>query len=663
MNIYRKLRPEEIQTLESNMCSASDWDSVDVAEEFDPRHVRYARFSGNISIGAFRRIFDLPGGMRKHSGIYYATLHNVTVGDDCCIENVKNYIANYEIGSGTFIENVDILITDGPSLFGNSIEVSVLNETGGHEVLIYDRLSAQTAYLMTMYRNRPKLISALNDMIRCHADSRASQTGYIGRDVIIADAGYIKNVRIGDCCKIEGASRLKNGTIASNREAPVHIGVGVIGDDFIIESGARVEDSVTFSRCFIGQACRLGHGYSATDSLFFSNCQGENGEACSIFAGPYTVTHHKSILLISGMFSFLNAGSGSNQSNHMYKLGPIHMGIMERGAKTASDSYILWPARVGAFSLVMGRHVSHLDTSDLPFSYLIEEQNTTYIMPGANLKSVGTIRDAKKWPMRDGRSDPDLLDCINFNLLSPYTIRKMMNASEMLNDLLRVSGETARTYSYKDGVIKASSLRKGLQYYSYAIDKFLGNTLISRIMCSEFSTFAELLDCFVPESDYGEGEWVDIAGMIASEDAVSALIYDIESGIVNNVYLLHERFKKIHNDYYRSEWKWAYTAIKKYFGVDLKVVTRQELEALVIRWKESVLALDRLIYEDARKEFQLKSMTAFLKDNDSGIVQSDQLQMDVLFEADPFVRSVKEHMKNKSDLAGQVLAKLSALKE
>ena len=601
--------------------------------------------------------------MRKHSGIYYATLHNVTVGDDCCIENVKNYIANYEVGSGTFIENVDILITDGPSLFGNSIEVSVLNETGGHEVLIYDRLSAQTAYLMTMYRNRPKLISALNDMIRCHADSRASQTGYIGRDVIIADAGYIKNVRIGDCCKIEGASRLKNGTIASNREAPVHIGVGVIGDDFIIESGARVEDSVTFSRCFIGQACRLGHGYSATDSLFFSNCQGENGEACSIFAGPYTVTHHKSTLLISGMFSFLNAGSGSNQSNHMYKLGPIHMGIMERGAKTASDSYILWPARVGAFSLVMGRHVSHLDTSDLPFSYLIEEQNTTYIMPGANLKSVGTIRDAKKWPMRDGRSDPDLLDCINFNLLSPYTIRKMMNASEMLNDLLRVSGETARTYSYKDGVIKASSLRKGLQYYSYAIDKFLGNTLISRIMCSEFSTFAELLDCFVPESDYGEGEWVDIAGMIASEDAVSALIYDIESGIVNNVYLLHERFKKIHNDYYRSEWKWAYTAIKKYFGVDLKVVTRQELETLVIRWKESVLALDRLIYEDARKEFQLKSMTAFLKDNDSGIVQSDQLQMDVLFEADPFVRSVKEHMKNKSDLAGQVLAKLSALKE
>lgn len=663
MNIYRKLRPEEIQTLESNMCSAADWNSVEVAEEFDPRHVRYARFSGSIRIGAFNRIFDLPGGMRKHSGIYYATLHNVIVGDDCCIENVKNYIANYQIGRGTFIENVDILLTDGPSLFGNSIEVSVLNETGGNEVLIYDRLSAQTAYLMVMYRNRPKLISALNDMIRYHADSRASQTGYIGKDVIIADAGYIKNVRIGDCCKIEGASRLKNGTIVSNREAPVHIGVGVIGDDFIIETGARVEDGVTFSRCFIGQACRLGHGYSATDSLFFSNCQGENGEACSIFAGPYTVTHHKSTLLIAGMFSFLNAGSGSNQSNHMYKLGPIHQGIMERGAKTASDSYILWPARVGPFSLVMGRHVSHPDTSDLPFSYLIEEQNTTYIMPGSNLKSVGTIRDAKKWPMRDGRSDPDLLDCINFNLLSPYTIRKMMNASAILNELLRVSGDTARTYSYKDGVIKASSLRKGLQYYAYAIDKFLGNSLITRIMDSKSTSFPELLRSLVPESSYGEGEWVDLAGMIAPEEAVSSLMSDIESGVVCDVYSLHERFRKIHADYYRSEWKWAYAAIREHFGSDLQDVTKQELEAIIIRWRESVLALDRLIYADARKEFHLKSMTSFVKDDKSAILQSEERLMDALFEADPFVRSVKEHMKDKSELAGLVLAKLSALKE
>ena len=112
----------------------------------------------------------------------------------------------------------------------------------------------------------------------------------------------------------------------------------------------------------------------------FQQLPGRERGGVRYFAGPYTVTHHKSTLLIAGMFSFMNAGSGSNQSNHMYKLGPIHQGTLERGAKTTSDSYILWPARVGAFSLVMGRHVNHSDTSNLPFSYLIEQNNTTYLV-------------------------------------------------------------------------------------------------------------------------------------------------------------------------------------------------------------------------------------------------------------------------------------------
>ena len=424
MKKYRRLTTQEIDILKSQMCTSTDWTGIEVTERFSTANIRHARFSGKVRIGALDKVFELAGGMKKHAGLYHVTLHNVTVGDNCCIENVKNYIANYTIGENTFIENVDIILTDGTSSFGNGVEVSVLNETGGREVRIYDRLSAQTAYIMALYRHTPAMIARLSEAIDRYVDGIRSSTGSIGSDVTIADAGYIKNVRIGDCCKIEGASRLKNGSINSNRHAPVHIGVNVIGDDFIISSGSGVEDGVTFSRCFIGQSCHLGHNYSASDSLFFSNCQGENGEACAIFAGPYTVTHHKSTLLIAGMFSFMNAGSGSNQSNHMYKLGPIHQGIMERGAKTASDSYILWPAKIGAFTLVMGRHVSHQDTSDLPFSYLIEQQNTTYIMPGANLKSVGTIRDARKWPVRDGRKDPDKLDQINCNLRASYLLMK-----------------------------------------------------------------------------------------------------------------------------------------------------------------------------------------------------------------------------------------------
>lgn len=635
------MTPNEIESLKGQMCSAADWSTIEVAQDFSPEHVRYARFSGNIRLGSFRKEFSLAGGMCKHSGIYYATLHNVTVGDDCCIENVKNYIANYTIGSGTFIENVDIILADGVSTFGNGVEVSVLNETGGCEVMIYDRLSAQLAYIMAFYRHRPSLLSKLRRMIDRYVDSVKSSVGTIGKDVVIADAGYIKNVRVGDCCKIEGAARLKNGSINSNSRAPVHIGVGVIGDDFIISSGSSVEDGVTFSRCFIGQACKLGHNYSASDSLFFSNCHGENGEACAIFAGPFTVTHHKSTLLIAGMFSFMNAGSGSNQSNHLYKLGPIHHGVMERGSKTASDSYILWPAKVGAFSLVMGRHVCHQDTTDLPFSYLIEQQSTSYIMPGANLKSVGTIRDAKKWPSRDKRKGPDKLDCINFNLLSPYTVRKMLNAVNILKELRRVSGDTSDYYAYQSGRIKSSSLANGLKYYGYAIDKFFGNSLITRIMNAEFSTLDELRDAFVPRSEYGDGEWMDLAGMIAPCKAVDDILADVESGKTAELDVFNRRIAALHDEYYHYEWRWACKAMEEYYGLRLAESSASELSKLICRWRESVVTLDRLLYEDARKEFSLSGMPDF--------------------ESDPFVRSVKEHIDVKSSLADQVLEKLASI--
>ncbi len=660
MENYRPLTAEEISRLESQNCSASDWSEVEVAQNFCATYVVSTRFSGKIRLGEFNKEFSLAGGMKKHSGLYHTTLHNVTVGDDCCIENVSNYIANYEIGNDTFIENVDIILTDGVSSFGNGVEVAVMNETGGREVTIYDRLSAQEAYVMALYRHRPGLISKLKEIIGAYVEKVSSPTGTIGSHVTIADTGYLKNVRVGDNTKIEGAARLKNGSINSNADAPVHIGVGVIGDDFIICSGSSIEDGVTFSRCFIGQACHLGHTYSATDSLFFSNCQGENGEACALFAGPFTVTHHKSTLLIAGMFSFMNAGSGSNQSNHMYKLGPIHQGIMERGAKTSSDSYILWPSRVGAFSLVMGRHVDHQDTSNLPFSYLIEKQGTTYIVPGVSLKSVGTIRDAKKWPKRDGRTDPDKLDSINYNLLSPYTIQKMFRGVELLNSLRKSSGELSDIYSYQSGKISNSALKKGLNYYDIAINKFMGNSIIKRLEGIEFTSDEDIRRRLVPDFEPGKGTWVDVAGMIAPQSEVEALLDDIENGTVNDLEQIHKRFSGMHSNYYDYEWTWVYDKIEEFYGVDPQKITASDVAAIVEKWKEAVVGLDKKIYEDAHKEFSLSSMTSF--GADGGKERKEQDFKEVRggqFESNPVVVETLNHIKVKTELGNELLSRLN----
>lgn len=661
MNNYRKLNEEEIHQLIAHSCTADDWANIEVAQDFKTDYVYYTRFSGQVRLGVFEHEFTLAGGMKKHAGLYQTTLHNVTVGNHCCIENVKNYIANYEIGDYTFIENVDIILVDGRSKFGNGVEVAVLNETGGREVMMHDRLSAHQAYIMALYRHRPVLIERMKDIFEKYAEENASEVGYIGSYVTIVDSGYIKNVKVGDYCKIEGAGRLKNGSLNSNGEAPIHIGYGVVCDDFIISSGSSVEDGTTLTRCFIGQACHLGHNYSASDSLFFSNCQEENGEACAIFAGPFTVTHHKSTLLIAGMFSFMNAGSGSNQSNHMYKLGPIHQGALERGAKTTSDSYILWPAKVGAFSLVMGRHVNNADTSNLPFSYLIEQQNTTYLVPGVNLRSVGTIRDAQKWPKRDKRKDPNRLDQINYNLLSPYTIQKMMKGRDILKDLRRVSGETSETYAYQSAKIKNSSLNKGIKLYETAIHKFLGNSLIKRLEETKFQSDEEIRARLLPDTEIGTGEWVDISGLIAPKSEIEKLMADIETGVLVNVDQIHDRFVEMHRHYYTYEWTWAYEKILSFYRLNPETITAADVISIVKKWQEAVVGLDKMVYADAKKEFSLSAMTGFGADGSREEQEQDFEQVRGVFESNPFVTAVLQHIDVKTALGNELIERISPL--
>ena len=661
MTNYRNLDADEIARLSAQFCQAEDWSKIRVPEGFTTANISHARFSGDITLGVFEKDILLPGGLKKKAGLHHVMLHNCTVGNNTLIENIPNYIANYNIGSDCYIQNVNLMLTEGESTFGNNTDVSVLNETGGREVPIYNRLSAQLAYIIAMYRHRPDLTERLRTMIREYSSALKSNRAHIGNGVYIINTGTIRNVCIGDRCRIDGASRLDNGTVNSNAEAPVYIGPNVTAEDFIISSGAYVSDGVVMSRCFIGQACHLAHLFSAHDSLFFSNCQGENGEACAILAGPYTVTMHKSSLLIAGMFSFLNAGSGSNQSNHMYKLGPIHQGVVERGSKTTSDSYILWPAKIGAFSLIMGRHVNHPDTSGMPFSYLIEHGSKSYLVPGANLKSVGTIRDAQKWPRRDKRKDPNKLDCINFNLLSPYTIQKMLQGINTLQGLKKTSGETSETYSFQSTTIKNHSLEKGINLYTLAVHKFMGNSIIKRLEGGAFANIDDLHRRMKPTDCLGQGEWIDLLGLIVPKQAVSN---EIDHIVSTPGYTLEETeafFRDMHKRYYNMEWTWVCDVMPRWYGKTYEQLTPEDIIGIVKKWNESVVALDRMLYDDARKEFSMVSRIGFGVDGSTEQRDFDFEQVRGEFESDAFVKMVCKHIEDKTALGNELIERLKSL--
>jgi carbonic anhydrase/acetyltransferase-like protein (isoleucine patch superfamily) len=659
----RNLTEKEIDTLQSNNCISDDWTRIVVPDNFDPTRIERTRFSGDVTLGTLAGKFTLEGGITRQSAIRDAAIHNCNIGDDVLIEGVGNYIANYNIGRGCRIENVDLMVCDGHSSFGNNVSVSVLNETGGREVPLYDNLSASLAYVIAMYRHRPALIGKLHDMIAAYATSITSERGTIGSGVTIVNTGTIRNVRIGEGATIENATRLQNGSINSNTTAPVYIGDNVIAEDFIVASGSRIADGASLSRCFVGQACHISELYMAHDSLIFSNCDFSGGEACAIFAGPFTVSKHKSSLLIAGMFSFLNAGSGSNQSNHMYKLGPIHQGVVERGSKTTSDSFILWPARIGAFSLVMGRHDQHSDTSDMPFSYIIEKNNETWLSPGVNLKSVGTIRDAQKWPRRDRRRDLDRLDMINYNLLSPFTVGKMMRGRAILHNLQAVSGEASSIYYYQNTRIKGNSLRRALEYYDTAILKFMGNSIIKRLEGIYFRSEDEIRARLVPTETLGCGEWIDLAGPFIPKHALENLFEAIENGEITTLHPIEEFFRSMHSRYYDMEWTWVYDVWEGVFGVKLEDITSRQIIETVRKWQQAVIGLDEMLYDDASKEFSLSAMTGFGVDGSEGDKLLDFEVVRGAFETNSFVEAVKRHIVEKRALGDELISRMERLGE
>ncbi|NQU87423.1 MAG: DUF4954 family protein [Mariniphaga sp.] len=661
---FRKLNNQEIAILTNQSCKCENWENILVSKMFIPEHIINVTFSGKVKLGFFQVKVEFPGGVKKQSGIYNSVIHNCEIGDNSYISNVKNYMANYIIGKNVIIENTELITVSEKTSFGNEIKIDVLDETGGRQIPIYNNLSSHTAYIFTFYRHRPELVSTLEKLIGKYSVENSSTTGKIGDNAKIINCKQIINTAIGNNAEITGASRLNNGSINSTLEAPVIIGDNVVADNFIISSGSKVTDSVILTNCFIGQGCILSKHYSAIHSLFFANCQGFNGEACSIFAGPFTVTHHKSTLLIAGMFSFLNAGSGSNQSNHMYKLGPIHHGVVERGSKTTSDSYLLWPSRIGAFTLVMGRHYKNSDTTDMPFSYFIENKDESWLAPAINLRSVGTIRDALKWPKRDKRKGSDFLDSINYNLLSPYTIKGMVNGQQILKELKNISGEFTKTYTWGTTFIKKNSLERGIRLYEMAITKFIGNSIISRInKCKSCKSIEELKDCLIPKKTAGTGEWIDLAGLIAPKNEIEKLITDIENKNVKTLMEIEESIKHIHLNYYDYEWVWALDLFEKRYKIKLKDITTGDLINMVHRWIGSVVGLDEMLYEDAKKEFALSSMTGFGIDGDHEIKKQDFEKVRGTFEKNKFVHEILDHIRRKTELGQSTIKMLQKIKD
>lgn len=592
---YRSLTFEEIETLEKNSCWAEDWNRVEVSEDgFQAKFFHRVMFYGDIRLGCCQKNVEITKDFFKHSGINDATLRNVTVGNDCLIEKVGNYINNYTIGDDCLISNISVMETTEGASYGEGNLISVLNEVGDGNVILFHDLNSQFAAFMVKHFNDKDLKNAIRRLVSEEITRTNPERGTIGNNVKIVNTKEITNTVIQDDCEISGASRLSDCTILSSENASVYIGTGVICENSIISDGSSIVNSVKMQDCFVGEACQIANGFTASQSVFFANSFMANGEACAAFCGPFCASHHKSSLLIGGMFSFYNAGSGTNFSNHAYKMGPMHWGILERGTKTASGSYLLMPATIGTFSVCFGKLMHHPNTTALPFSYLIAEADKMFLVPGRNITTVGLYRDIRKWPKRDMRPQQSQKSIVNFDWLSPFSVGEILRGKKILENLRQASGDNVSSYNYHEYVINASSLRKGIKYYDIALRIYMGAVLKR---AHKWGFFGK------PETETGTGRWDDLSGLLLPVSEEQRLIDDIKNGSLETIQEVVERFCEINDNYRIYQWAWTYRLILEYYGITEII---DEDDARIRQdYVEARRAWIAEIRKDAEKEYEM----------------------------------------------------------
>ena len=595
MNDYRPLTSEEIEVLKSNDCWAEDWTSVNVSENFKPNFMHRVMLYGEVNIGGFDKNVEVSQGFVKHSGINNATLRNVTIGDDCLIENVGNFINNYTIGDDCYISNISTMETTEGATYGEGNLVSVLNEVGEGNVILFSDLNSQLAAFMVKHFSDKELKEMIRLLIKSDIDTKMPERGQIGNNVKIINTKEITNCVINDFCEVNGASRLSDCTLLGSIHGNVYIGTGVIAENSIIAEGSSVINSVKIQDCFIGETCQLSNGFTASASVFFANSYMSNGEACAAFCGPFTASHHKSSLLIGGMFSFYNAGSATNFSNHAYKMGPMHWGILERGSKTASGAYLLMPATLGTYSVCFGKLMHHPDTRNLPFAYLIADGDKMFLIPGRNITTVGLYRDIKKWPKRDLRAPENRKSIVNLDWLSPFSVGEVLKGKKILENLREVTGDNVSQYLYHEYIIPATSLHKGIKYYDIALRIYMG-AVLKRVLKRDPSITP-------PSTQIGLGDWDDLSGLLLPVSEEERIINDLKDGNIETIQELIERFENIDANYREYQWTWTYKMICDYYGInEITLEDANRIHEDYIKARRSWIAE---IKKDAEKEFAM----------------------------------------------------------
>ncbi len=293
-SLLRRLKPHEIEKLQSQGNAADDWGSVLVHSEFLTDFIWNNRFIGKCCIGIFNGLrCDTGLGFPIISGIYDSILIDATVCNECCIRNVRG-ISNYFVDSSALLYNIGTLSCSQSTTFGNGRELVVGIETGGREVLSFADLTIDYAYNVATSRIN-------GDMYKKFVNSfaEAAKTGYgiVGAMSRLVNCAQITDAIIGESAQCNNVTLINNVTLQSNADEPTIISHGAYLNNSCVQCGCHVTTMAIVDESILTEHSHVERHGKVTHSIIGPNTGIAEGEVTARIIGPFVGFHHQSMLI------------------------------------------------------------------------------------------------------------------------------------------------------------------------------------------------------------------------------------------------------------------------------------------------------------------------------------------------------------------------------
>lgn len=318
VSTFRALEAGEIRELESHGNYSTDWALVMVHEDFTPEWIMGSTFMGACVLGKFTGSAVYPDGDAPlNTGIYRSTVINSRIGSDSLVCGVR-HLAGCSLMDGAIVYHVNTLSASGPCTFGNGIEITVGNETGGRIVRSFAEITAELAAEEALRPGDKAFQTACGEFTQTYTGRAALDFGVVESGALIRHTTRVSGSYIGSGVLIDGAVCVINSTILGSMDRETEISHGAYVAGSCVQKGCRITTMAIADTSIFLEGSHAGRHAKVTSSIIGPATGIDEGEVTCSLVGPLVSSHHQA-MLISAIWpgGRGNIGYGANVgSNH-----------------------------------------------------------------------------------------------------------------------------------------------------------------------------------------------------------------------------------------------------------------------------------------------------------------------------------------------------------